>query len=120
VREGQIGRELAYAFDFYQGLSPVMYLSYDREAFYSTDDRDLRITFDDDVRWRTHDLDLDVAPSGEEVLARGGSILEVKAAGSMPLWLADTLNELAVFPTGFSKYGRAYQMMNGTKEALSA
>ncbi len=37
--------------------------------------------------------------------------MEIKIAGAMPLWLADSLSELALYPVSFSKYGRAYQTM---------
>ena len=36
-------------------------------------------------------------------------LLEIKAPGAVPLWLAHILGELDVFPTGFSKYGVCYK-----------
>jgi hypothetical protein len=34
--------------------------------------------------------------------------MEIKTEGAMPLWLAHLLDEMRIFPTSFSKYGRAY------------
>lgn len=35
--------------------------------------------------------------------------MEVKTAGSLPLWMARALSEQGLFKTSFSKYGTAYQ-----------
>ena len=37
--------------------------------------------------------------------------MEIKIPGTTPLWLARVLSENAIFPTHFSKYGAAYQIM---------
>ncbi len=42
----QIGREIAYFRSYYEGLRPVVFLSYDREAFYALDGGEFRVTFD--------------------------------------------------------------------------
>jgi hypothetical protein len=34
--------------------------------------------------------------------------MEIKTDGAMPLWLSHALDELKIYPTSFSKYGRAY------------
>ena len=38
----------------------------------------------------------------------GQSLLEIKCAGAMPLWLADALNRNGIRRISFSKYGTAY------------
>ena len=35
--------------------------------------------------------------------------MEIKIAGSMPMWLAQMLDEEAIYQISFSKYGSAYQ-----------
>ena len=35
-------------------------------------------------------------------------MLEIKIPGAVPVWLADILADLKIYPTSFSKYGRAY------------
>jgi hypothetical protein len=36
--------------------------------------------------------------------------MEIKFQNAVPLWLADVLNSLRIFPTSFSKYGQVYRM----------
>ena len=38
-------------------------------------------------------------------------MMEIKIASAVPLWLCRLLSENAIFQTGFSKYGRAYEQM---------
>jgi SPX domain protein involved in polyphosphate accumulation len=113
--ESQISREIDYFVQFYQDLGPAMYLSYDRAAFFSREDPDLRVTFDKKIRWRTEDLRLSEKPGGASILAPGQSLMEIKAADAIPLWLVDLLNEGQIRQISFSKYGRAYMsMLEGT------
>ena len=44
--EGQIARELEFARCRYENLKPAVFLSYDRQAYYSLDGSDFRVTFD--------------------------------------------------------------------------
>ncbi|WP_019850264.1 hypothetical protein [Desulfitobacterium dehalogenans] len=37
--------------------------------------------------------------------------MEIKIAGAMPLWLSHTLDELEIYPSSFSKYGKAYMSL---------
>ena len=61
--------------------------------------------------WRTEVVDLRTLPGGEPILDEGYSLMEIKAAGAMPLWLAKLINENLVRQTSFSKYGMAYMTM---------
>ena len=105
----QIEKELAYCFSLYDDLSPQMYLSYDRIAMYGTQDSSVRITFDSNVLYRDHALELSKGSWGKELLEKGERIMEIKIAGAMPMWLVRILDELKIYPTSFSKYGNAYQ-----------
>lgn len=109
--ESQIAKELDWFLDFYGNLQPAVYLSYDRTAFYSKEDPDLRITFDRNIHFRTDDLSLESLPGGRFVIRPGESIMEIKAAGAMPLWLTAILTEADAKRTPFSKYGTAYQLL---------
>ncbi len=109
--ESQIGREIEYFLRFYQDLEPAMYLSYDRAAFFSREDPDLRVTFDKKIRWRTEGLSLSEKPGGAQILAPGQSLMEIKAADAIPLWLVHLLEEGEIHRISFSKYGRAYLAM---------
>lgn len=106
--EGQVTNEINYMFAHYDSLAPRMYLAYEREAFFDKDNRDFRMTFDTNIVARTADLSLTVEPSGEELLPPGYTLMEIKTAGAMPLWLTRYLSENNVRKTTFSKYGLAY------------
>lgn len=113
----QITREIDYACESYAKLRPAVFLSYEREAYYGREDRELRITFDDHILWRQEELSLCVKPYGKEILEPGSSLMEIKLASAMPLWLAQSLSEYRIFRTSFSKYGNAYlEMQKNEKE----
>jgi len=101
----------------YRGLRPAMAISYKRIAMAGTEDPELRITFDREIRWRTDKLDLREGPVGEEILQPGQYLMEVKIANAFPMELSRILSELSIFPASFSKYGRGYEIM--TARALS-
>ena len=109
--KNQISRELDWFLAFYGDLRPSVYLNYDRTAYYSNEDPDLRITFDRNICFRTDDLSLQSLPGGRFVIRPGESILEIKAAGAMPLWLTALLTQANAQRTSFSKYGTAYRML---------
>ncbi len=114
--DSQIMREIDWAMKYYPDLAPRMFIAYDRTAFYSRTDRELRITFDRNVRFRTQNLDLSKGHYGERILDAGLCIMEIKALSAMPLWLTSALGKLGVFPGTFSKYGTAYQLTEQRKK----
>jgi len=108
---GQIFRELDWMLRSYPGLAPAMFLSYERDSLKGRADPNLRLTLDRDILWRTQALDLGKGTWGTDLLGGGRTLMEIKIPNAMPLWLAQALSELAVFPASFSKYGRAYEAM---------
>lgn len=109
--QGQISREIDYFLEFYKDLRPAVYLSYDREAYYSKDGSDFRVTFDDNILCRQEDLSLEEPAWGTPILEPGLVMMEVKCSGGIPLWMARFLSENKIFKTSFSKYGTAYQKL---------
>lgn len=107
-KQTQITDEIDYFLHFYQGLRPAVYLSYEREAFYGTEDENLRITFDEDILWRDENISLLQGPYGTPILKENQVLMEIKVPAAMPLWLATALSEKGIFKTSFSKYGQAY------------
>ena len=103
-----MGKEIDYMFELYEGLSPRVFLSYRREAFYGKEDPEFRVTFDTDILWRDHDLSLKAGVYGSRILEEGKVLLEVKSSGGIPLWLTSYLSENKIYKTSFSKYGNAY------------
>lgn len=108
----QIGRELEYFQNFYGGLQPTVFLSYDREALLCPDS-DLRITFDTAIRYRTDGLSLDLPPDGIVLLPEDQVLMELKASGGLPLWLTGFLSRENIFKTSYSKYAHAYIHLKG-------
>lgn len=105
--DSQIMREIQYFIRLYQP-EPRVLLSYRRIAFIGAESG-LRITFDDDIRFRTSALRLTAGSWGQELLSPGMTLMEIKAPGAMPLWLCELLNKNKIYPTSFSKYGACYR-----------
>lgn len=107
----QIAKEIKYFRDIYRTLKPVVFLSYDREAYYGKDNKDFRITFDTNIRYRNSDLTLEHEPGGELLLEPDKTIMEIKLIEGVPLWLSRFLSDKHIFKASFSKYGAAYKDM---------
>ncbi len=117
--DSQIGREIAAVLDFYRQLAPRVFLSYDRDAFYAKDGSGFRLTFDENIRYRTRELTLSSDTWGTALLEPGMVLMELKAQDSIPLWMAHTLSRLGIGKTSFSKYGAAYmQMRRGSTKGV--
>ena len=108
-QDGQIFREIQYFLDFYQTLRPTVFLSYQREAFYALDGSDFRVTFDESILTRQRELSLRAGIWGTDLLPPGYTLMELKCAGGIPLWMTGVLSDLRIYKTTFSKYGAAYQ-----------
>lgn len=108
--EGQIGREIACFLDRYPGIQPSMLLIGEREAYFGRlDEASVRVTFDENIRYRTEQLDPMLDAPGIPLFGRNEFLMEVKLPGVMPLWLAQGLGKLRIYPTSFSKYGVAFE-----------
>ena len=119
VPDSQIGREVEYFRKYYQDLRPAVYLSYEREAYFSRDGSDFRVTFDDCIYAREDRLSLSEEPGGCRILPEGFVLMEVKTSGAIPLWMTKHLTNERIFKTSFSKYGTAYQTMIFSKGAYA-
>lgn len=107
----QIADEIEYFRSYYENLHPTVFLSYEREAFYALDGGDFRVTFDENILYRKYDFSLAGKVYGTPLLKKGETLMEIKTAGGLPLWMSHELNRLRVYRTSFSKYGLAYQHM---------
>ena len=107
----QISEEVDYFLKYYEFLRPVAFLSYEREAFYSKDQSDFRVTFDDTILCRQEDLSLESEVYGTPLLPKGKILMEIKCSGGIPMWMTRVLSEEHIYKTSFSKYGTAYQTM---------
>lgn len=107
----QIAKEIQYFCSYYGDLHPVVYLSYEREAYYALDGSDFRVTLDENILYRNRDLSLESEPYGIPLLEKGQTLLEIKTTGGIPLWFTKILSENHIYQTSFSKYGLAYRNM---------
>lgn len=108
-KETQISEEIDYFLTYYGNLKPAVYLSYEREAFYTRVPSDLRITFDDTILCRQEALSLEEEAYGTPLLPEGRVLMEIKCTGGIPLWMIRILSEEHIYKTSFSKYGTAYE-----------
>lgn len=106
--EGQIGKELNFFRDQYKELVPSFLIIYDRLAYYEPNGN-LRLTIDQNPRYRVKDLNLSTSLEGNSLLPKGNAILEIKVQEAMPLWLVRILNEGKIYQSSFSKVGEAYK-----------
>jgi hypothetical protein len=110
----QVLAELKYTIDFYKPL-PALYLAYDRIAYFGKDQseggpgRDLRISFDFNVRTRREDTGLEKGDHGEQLLKEGWYVMEIKSGNTIPRWLLDYMQEHGMRRGSFSKYGAEYK-----------
>ena len=108
AEDSQMTREIAWVLQSVRPRARV-FLACDRLAFRAREDRELRITFDKNIRWREEELSLCAGDAGEPLLGPGQVLMEIKTPAAAPLWLAHLLSELSIFPVSFSKYGTCYK-----------
>ena len=108
IGSNQIGKELEYFRNFYGRLEPKIMIAYDRTS-YAEIDGDIRLTIDENPRYRAFDLNLHTSMEGEHLLPPGCAILEIKVQQEMPLWLVDILSKGKIYKSSFSKVGEAYK-----------
>lgn len=104
----QVLSEIEYFLSMYD-LQPKVYLTYDRRAYFATDDRDFRVTFDTNIRSRREDVRLEAGNHGDLLIGNDFWLMEVKSSEAVPLWFTKILSEAEIYPTSFSKYGTEYK-----------
>lgn len=110
--ETQIDKEIKYFNDFYGGLPPKMFLSYEREAYCFKTDKQIRITFDTNIKYRTENVNLLPSISDIKLLPNNFVLMELKVPFSIPYDLTKYLSSEKIFKTPFSKYGTAYKQIH--------
>ncbi len=106
----QIFNEIDFLMQKYKPKQKI-YLAYDREAYFSPQYPDLRVTFDRNIRSRweditlSHDNDTSLLNTGTEDYR----LMEIKSSGAIPIGFARILSELKIRPVSFSKYGNIYK-----------
>lgn len=105
----QIVNELNRIFSKYS-LKPSVFICYDRLCYIDNIDKDLRITFDNNIFSSRNNFSWKQKKYENSLLKEGYYILEIKAKMNYPLWLSRALSELKIYPRSFSKYGTEYKM----------
>lgn len=100
-------------------VSPKVYISYSRKAYFSKTDRSFRLTFDSKIITRRDCLKLEAGSFGDELLEQEQYLMEVKILGAIPLWLVSILSDLEIYSTKFSKYGNEYMRYCENKDKKS-
>lgn len=112
----QIKKEIDYFKNFYVGLSPQVFISYEREAFYGIENSNFRITFDHNIKMRDYDIFNLGVHEGNSIIDDDKVLLEVKTVHGIPSWLLNFLSSNKIYKTSFSKYGISYQKLLKEKE----
>jgi len=113
--ESQIKNEIDYFRKVYNNPAPKVNVFYRRTAFYDKNNKNIRFTFDRNLLYRNYDLDLKNGIYGKVILPEEQIIMEIKTLGAVPLWVAEILCKLEIYPTSFSKYGTAFADMINSK-----
>lgn len=92
----------------YGKLQPQMVIAYDRQSFKGKVDKTVRLTIDQNLIYRDHELAAYANRRGHALLPSDQVIIEVKVAGEKPEWLVDLLEAYGLEKISFSKYGQAY------------
>ncbi len=106
--QSQILSEIDYFKNSHDNIKPKVYLSYEREAFFSTADENFRLTFDFNIMTRDNNISLYSSADDLEVLQGEYVLLEVKTVLGLPNWFLKFIGENNIYKTSFSKYGAAY------------
>lgn len=104
----QIQREIQWFLNMYKPEARV-YIGYDRIAYAGRAGEDIRVTFDENIRYRETELDLCAGTHGSPVLTEDLIVMEVKVPKVIPLWFVKALSENQIYSHSFSKYGTCYQ-----------
>jgi len=88
-----------------KNYSPVVLISYDREAFYSKHDSTLRITFDKNLRSKPLAQISELYNDNSLKLAMPGSfVIEIKFFNGFPVWLQKIIRRFELERRAISKY----------------
>ena len=110
LKDDQVTREIAYFRDYLKVLEPKIMIIYDRTS-YAEVNGNIRLTIDENPRYRNDDLNLHTSMDGKLLLPPGSAILEIKVQQELPLWLVSILSKHKIYKTSFSKVGEAYKLM---------
>jgi SPX domain protein involved in polyphosphate accumulation len=99
-----------FVFVLQYNLRPVSIVRYDRQAFIGTEyDIGLRVTFDTNLSFQTHQLHLHDQPSGLPMLPPDQVVMEIKVNERIPYWLTEMIAAHNLQMIRVSKYCRSIE-----------
>ena len=108
TRNDQVSKEIQELVIKYHNLKPQYLIIYDRLSYYQ-EGSDIRITIDQNPRYRTNDVNLHTSMEGTSLMDNKGAILEIKVQNAIPLWLTKILTKGHIYQSSFSKVGEAHK-----------
>lgn len=104
----QILNEIGYYLSVNK-VKPAVFISYRRLAYTDRENKQFRLTIDQDILTRRDDFDFSHGPKGRHLIDDNHRLMEVKVGKAMPLWFAQALSEHKIYLTSFSKYGKDFE-----------
>jgi SPX domain protein involved in polyphosphate accumulation len=99
-----------FEFVWHYNLRPVSIVRYDRQAFIGTEyDIGLRVTFDTNLSFQTHNLHLHEQASGFLMLPPNQIVMEIKVNERIPYWLTEMIAAHNMQMIRVSKYCRSIE-----------
>ncbi len=107
------------AMTLYYDLHPTVITLYEREAFLGREaDPGLRITFDNDIRYRAADLDLTSPGPGRPAINPTWLVMEVKVNERIPFWLTELVARHDCELIRISKYCQSLEAAEVTPRSI--
>lgn len=100
----------------YGKIEPMMYIYYDRFSMKRLEDREVRITIDQNILYRHYDVDLFAGKYGYPLLDDNQVIMEIKVPETYPDWLQAIIDKYGLERVSFSKYGTAHRKLVESQE----
>lgn len=88
---------------------PKVNIQYDRLAFFDKNDKDIRVSLDNNILTSRDILNFKKLSKKDALLETNKYIMEIKCKGAIPIWLCNVLSKLKIYKTSFSKYGTEYK-----------
>lgn len=107
--------EEMYVFLWQYNLRPVSIVRYDRQAFMGTQyDMGLRVTFDTNLSFQSHNLHIHEKPSALPMLSPNQVVMEIKVNERIPIWLTGLIADHNLKMVRVSKYCRSIETAQKT------
>lgn len=106
--DNQISNEISYFINT-NNVKPKVFISYDREAYFSNTDKNFRVTFDSNIKSRRNNINFKNNEYDKILLDENKYLMEIKTSNSIPIWCVKLLSELKIYSTSYSKYGNEYK-----------